>query len=331
MIPGIMDTHLHYTGLEYGATLSEPEKAVYNVDWRGVQTKEDVLTQVKNIIDKYHIKPGVWIHFNNQLGFSAEGTDSTKIQANILFNQLNRWELDKASPNNPIIMSEGIPEYNGLLVNGVAMDIVWKKYGDFIKKNGRYWVDAQGRPDGHIESVATRPFMMEYEPQPTAEVLAPLFRKTQEDLASIGQTTDSGRYPIYRVAGLKLLESRGQTLERTAYGAEEDFGLIGDPTVGLKKDQGVVGSGDDLIWITSVAPSSVDGTGSRACTNQKRRTARALSTTFTPWVSAIRTRNITAPRDMPRQSRTTTITTGSWPARSMESGSPTRTCPVIVP
>lgn len=276
VIPGLMDTHLHYTGLDYGGNLSETQRAAYNVDWRGVRTKEDVLNQISGIIRKYNIKPGEWIHFNNQLGFSGEGSPEIKNQGDILFNQLNRWELDKAAPNNPIIMSEGIPEYNGLLVNGVAMDILWKEFGDFIKKNGRYWIDSAGRPDGHVESVATRPLMMKYEPQPTAETLAPLFRMAQEDLASIGQTTDSGRYPIYRVAALKLLESRGQLLERTAYGLEDDFGMMMDPASDLKKKQGVVGSGTDMIWITSIAPSSVDGTGSRACTNQARNGTGAI-------------------------------------------------------
>jgi predicted amidohydrolase YtcJ len=276
IIPGLMDTHLHYTGMDYGASLPEPLRAVYRVDWRGVRTKEDVLSQIAGVIKKYDIKPGEWIHFENQLGFSGEGSPEIKNQSDILFNQLNRWELDKAAPNNPIIMSEGIPEYNGLLVNGVAMDILWKEYGDFIKKNGRYWIDNTGRPDGHLESVATRPLMMKWEPQPTAETLAPLFRMTQEDLASIGQTTDSGRYPIYRVAGLKLLEQRGQLMERTAYGAEEDFGMLKDPNVELKKDASVVGTGTDMIWITSVAPSSVDGTGSRACTNQSRNNTGAI-------------------------------------------------------
>ena len=280
VIPGLMDTHLHYTGLEYGGKLSEPEKAIYAVDWRGVQSKEDVLNQIKNIIEKYKIKPGVWIHFNNELGFSAEGTESTKRQSDILFNQLNRWELDKAAPNNPIIMSEGIPEYNGLLINGVAMDILWKEYGNFIKQNGRYWVDAAGRPDGHLESVATRPIMMKWEPQPSAETLAPLFRMTQEDLVSIGQTTDSGRYPIYRVAALKLLQSQGKLIERMAYGLEDDFGMEQDPSAILKKRSGTVGSGDDMIWIASVAPSSVDGTGSRACTNQTKSGSGAIDNLY---------------------------------------------------
>jgi len=276
VVPGLLDTHLHYTGLDYGGKLPEPERAVYEIDWRGVRTKEDVLNQISGIIEKYKIKPGEWIHFDNQISFMGEGNETTELQGDILFNQLNRYLLDKAAPKNPIIMSEGIPEYNGLLLNGVAMDILWKNYGDFIKQNGRYWIDSSGRPEGHIESVATRPIMMKYEPYPAAETLAPLFRMMQEELVSVGQTTDSGRYPIYRVAGLKLLESRGELLERTAYGLEDEFGMIADPATGLKQKQAIVGSGTDKIWIASIAPSSVDGSGSRMCTNQKKNGSGAI-------------------------------------------------------
>src|SRR5579885_67197 len=133
VVPGLMDTHLHYSGLEDAGAYTEPERAECEVDWRGVQTKEDVLNQISNIIAKYKFKPGEWIHFINKLSFMGAGNETTIRQADILFNQLNRWELDKAAPKNPIIMSEGIPEYNGLLINGVAMDILMKNYGDFVK------------------------------------------------------------------------------------------------------------------------------------------------------------------------------------------------------
>ena len=279
VIPGLMDTHLHYTGLDYGGNLSEPERTEFRIDWRGVSTKQDVLNQIAGIIQKYKIPKGQWMHFQNELSFQGEGSENTQIQGRILFNELNRWELDKAAPNNPIIMSEGIPEYNGLLLNGVAMDILWKNYGDFIKRNGRYWIDSTGRPEGHIESVATRPVMMRYEPHPTPEVLAPLFREVQEDLVSIGQTLDSGRYPAWRVEGLKLLQKQGGLIQRQAYGWEDEFGMIEDMSQ-LKKYQGKVGSGDDMIWISSVAPSSVDGSGSRMCTNMHKEMTGAIDSLY---------------------------------------------------
>ncbi|HWP85211.1 MAG TPA: amidohydrolase family protein, partial [Terriglobia bacterium] len=235
-----------------------------------------VLNQVAAIIKKYNFKPGEWVHFQNAIGFMGLATPTTVQHAKILFDQLNRWELDKAAPQNPIIMSEGIPEYNGLLLNGVAMDILWKEYGDLIRQYGRYWIDSAGRPDGHLESIATRPVMMVYMPHPTAEAQAPGFRRIQEALAAMGLTTVSGRYPKYRIESLRLLESRGQLLSRVAYGLEDEFGVIKDPAVEMQRLRGVIGSGTDKIWITSVAPSSVDGSGSRMCSNQPKNSKGAI-------------------------------------------------------
>jgi predicted amidohydrolase YtcJ len=265
--PGMMDTHRHYSA--DGSIQSEPERKSYRVDWSAVKTKEDVLNQIAGIIQKYKIPPGEWIHFDNSVGFMGLATPTTVLHGKIMFDELNRWELDKAAPNNPIIMSEGVPEYNGLLINGVAMDILWKDYGDFIKENGRYWIDSSGRPDGHIESIATRPIMMVYNPRPSPEAQAPGFRRIHEREAAIGLTLVSGRYPVYRVESLKLLESRGQLIQRVAYGLEDTFGVIKDLSE-LKNYTSKMGSGTDKIWIVSIAPSSVDGAGSRMCTNQKK-------------------------------------------------------------
>lgn len=272
--PGLMDTHRHYSA--EGLITNEVDRAQFRVDWGGVRTKEDVLNQISGIIKKYNIKPGQWVHFQNAIGFMGLATPTTVLHSKILFDQLNRWELDKAAPNNPIIMSEGIPEYNGLLINGVAMDILWKEYGDFIKLNGRYWINNAGLPEGHLESVATRPIMMVYMPHPSAETQAPGFRKIQEALAGMGLTTVSGRYPKYRVDSLKLLESRGQLISRVAYGLEDEFGVIKDPAKEMGRLKGTIGSGTDKIWITSVAPSSVDGSGSRMCSNAPKNSKGAI-------------------------------------------------------
>jgi predicted amidohydrolase YtcJ len=276
--PGLMDTHRHYSA--DGTIADEAARTVFRVDWGAVKTKEDVLTQISQIIQKYKIKPGEWIHFNNAIGFMGLATPTTILQSKILFDQLNATELNKAAPNNPIIMSEGIPEYNGLLLNGVAMDILWKNYGDFIKLNGRYWIDSAGKPEGHLESVATRPVMMVYMPHPTSEAQAPGFRQIQEALAAMGLTTVSGRYPRYRVDSLKLLESRGQLLSRVAYGLEDEFGVIKDPDVELKKLTSSIGAGSEKIWITSVAPSSVDGSGSRMCSNNPKNSKGAIDNLY---------------------------------------------------
>ena len=276
VVPGLINTHLHFTGMDYAMNLSEPELTIYEVDWRGVRTMQDVLNQINAIMDKYKFKPGEWVHFRNRLSFMSLASEETARQSRILFDELNRWELDKVTPDNPIVMSVGVPEYNGLLLNGTAMDILWDEYGDFIKENGRFWIDSSGRPEGHLEAIATRLVMMKYMPHPMPEVLAPLFRNVLEELAAMGETTISARYPAYRVDALKLLESRGQLTARFAYGREEDFGTVTDLDSGMQALQGVVGSGSGKIWINSIAPSSIDGSGSRMCTNLEKSGSGAI-------------------------------------------------------
>ena len=61
---------------------------------------------------------------------------------------------------------------------------------------------------------------------------------------------------------------------RLGYGLGFDyFGSVQDPVKELKQFEGKGGTGTDLMWVTSVSPSSVDGASTRACTNLKRATA----------------------------------------------------------
>jgi hypothetical protein len=120
---------------------------------------------------------------------------------------------------------------------------------------------------------------MVYTPRPSPEAQAPGFRRIQEGEAAIGLTTVSGRYPIYRVESLKLLESRGQLLQRVGYGLEDTFGVIKDVNE-LKNYTSKIGSGTDKIWVTSIAPSSVDGSGSRMCTNQTKQGKGAIDNLY---------------------------------------------------
>jgi len=52
--------------------------------------------------------------------------------------------------------------------------------------------------------------------------------------------------------------------------------VMEDLDAGMKKLKGVVGSGDDKIWVASIAPSSVDGSGSRMCTNNAKNMTGAI-------------------------------------------------------
>jgi len=270
--PGLIDSHRHmYSAAEqtYGGMFQPQDLHRYIVDWKGVSSKQDVLNEVKAIMDQYKFKPGQWIYFANALPFLGNNQGTIE-QAKILYDDLNQWELDKVIPNNPAMMSLGIPDFNGLLLNKKAMDIIWPKYGDFIKKNGRFWIDASGRPDGHMEPPANRiALAFSYDRDPA--VLAAMYKKNMDENTSMGLTMIDTRVPKDSIAAYKLLESKGQLTFRVGIGEIEPFGNVTDLSdSNMKNYAHEIGSGDDMIWVTGVGPTAVDGVTSRACTDQKR-------------------------------------------------------------
>jgi predicted amidohydrolase YtcJ len=118
----------------------------------------------------------------------SEATGDIVNHAKILMDELNRFELDKVTPNNPIVITKGIPEQNGLLVNGKAIDLIMASHGDFIKKYGRIWIYAGGRPNGHLEPPATR-IILAMVPHPDPSVAGPQYKKNMEEMNASGLTT----------------------------------------------------------------------------------------------------------------------------------------------
>jgi len=82
-------------------------------------------------------------------------------------------------------------------------------------------------------------------------------------------TTIDTRLPRDTVAAYKLLESKGELTFRVGVGEIEPFGNVTD-FKNMKTYAKEIGSGDDMIWVTGVGPTAVDGVTSRACTNLKR-------------------------------------------------------------
>ncbi len=274
--PGFVDTHRHidreaegtYGGAVRVGGKFDTESAIklkrFPIDWRGVSSKEDALAQVKGWMERVKFKPGEWIYFISE-GLSVSASSE---QTKILYEDLNRYELDKVSPNNPVIFNMGIPENNGLLVNSKAIEWMFATAGDFLKKNGHYWVDSKGQPEGHLESPATR-FPQNFMFTRPAEVLAPIFKQNEEELVSMGITTTGSNMPRDSVAAYRLLESRGEQLLRIGFGEGQSFGNMTD----LKKMpelKSKVGTGTDLVWVNSITPGSMDGGSSRNCTSPVR-------------------------------------------------------------
>ena len=276
VVPGLIDTHSHidsYAEGAYGGEIGAEKLRRFNVDWAGVKTKEDVLNQIQGLMQRYKPKPGEWLYFNNSV--NLVGRDGNVNNAKILWDELTRWELDKVTPDNPIGMTNGYPTPGGFRVNSQAIDIIWNKMGDadFIKKYGRFSVASNGQPDGLLEPPASRIVGDALGGGAPAD-LGPIFREFIQEINAQGITAVSARMPDYTVKTYQWLESRKELPIRIGYGQMDAFGSIKGED--LAKDLPIlakqVGTGSDLLWMTSVSVAAVDGTTgqARVCTNLPR-------------------------------------------------------------
>jgi len=266
VIPGLVDTHRHIYGAaeSYGTNLTPHQRRRYPLDWRAVRTKDDLLNQIKTYLGRYDFQPGQWIYFT--------GNPQNKDQARILFDELNKTDLGSVTPDNPILLGLGIPDFNGFLANAKAMDMIFTQHGDFIRKYGRYWIDKAGQPDGHVEPPASRLFLPFTYDRP-AEMLGPLYKMEHEELHSMGVTTVGTRLPKDATAGYEWLHARGELKLRLGKGMVEPFGNVTDLSPGnpeFKTLKAQMTGGDDFLWVTGIGPTAVDGQNSRACTDLKR-------------------------------------------------------------
>ena len=88
--------------------------------------------------------------------------------------------------------------------------------------------------------------------------------------------------PKNSVEGYKLLESGGEMSMRVGYGEGWHFGAVADFDKEMKPFGERIGKGSDKLWVTSVAPTAVDGASTRACTNQKRLTPFGIIDSWWP-------------------------------------------------
>ena len=260
VIPGLINTHQHIESPGgYALDLPVSKRKEYPLNFRMVKTVDDVLRQIREVIAAFKFKPGEWIYFvTNPKG---------PAHAKLIFDELTRTELDKVSPNNPIVLTIGIPLPNALMVNGKAIEALWAKYGNFIETYGRYWIDSAGKPSGILEPPAVRILLEDpdFIPSAAPEDVGPLYRKVLEEQSALGLTTLSGGLHTSVVRVYRWLEARGEMPIRYAYGEMSTFGIPGKDMKSFK-----MGAGSDLIWIASMSSRAVDGSGSRMCITLKR-------------------------------------------------------------
>jgi predicted amidohydrolase YtcJ len=270
VLPGLIHTHIHQNDeaeSNYGGYIGFQGMKAYPIAWRAARTVEDVLNQVRGVMEKYKFAPGEWIYFGNASGGGGgggEGGGSAGASEKVMLDGMNRYELDKVTPNNPVVMGFTWPNVNGVLANSKAIDIIWPKHGDFFKKYGRYWIDNTGQPEGHLESPGLRWALAEL-PEPDPWVMAPIFKMANDEVLSDGITTISTRLPVYAEETFRFMEQQGTLQVRMAFGFETYFGRTDFGPEGLKDAGAQMGKGSNWMWPISAAPSAIDGSGNRMC------------------------------------------------------------------
>ena len=277
VIPGLIHTHIHINDeaeSTYGGYIGFEGMKAYPIAWGAVRTVQDALNQVRGVMEKYKFAPGEWIYFGSANGGGGggggEGGDAAAAQTmSVMLDGMNRYELDKVTPNNPVVMGFTWPNVNGVLVNSKAIDIIWPQHGDFFKRYGRYWIDSRGQPEGHLESPGLR-WALERLPEPEPPVVAGILKMANDEQIAEGITTISTRLPVYAENAFKWMEEHGLLQVRMAYGFETYFGRMDDEGAGLKEAGAQMGKGSDWVWPISAAPSAIDGSGARMCVAASR-------------------------------------------------------------
>ena len=99
MLPGLTDAHYHFLGVG---------QREMNLNLEGITNLEDFLAKVKTRVDQ--AKPGEWV--------TGRGWIETFWKPPVF---PTRWDLDKISPNNPVIL--GRADGHGAVANSAALKI----------------------------------------------------------------------------------------------------------------------------------------------------------------------------------------------------------------
>src|SRR5437588_10139755 len=126
MVPGMTDAHYHFIGVG---------QREMNLNLEGITNLEDFLAKVKARVDK--AKPGEWV--------TGRGWIETFWKPPVF---PTRWDLDKVSPNNPVIL--GRADGHGAVVNSAALKLAGIDRNTPNPFGGEISKDKNGEPNGML-------------------------------------------------------------------------------------------------------------------------------------------------------------------------------------
>ncbi len=256
MLPGLINTHKHpnrdalMNFHQYLPTRSEKfiKAAGMIFDWNN---KDAVLAQIGRIVQSADPELAIvvvsgrpligWVGYGSTMILNAPPPGFAESRG-ILVNDLPRLQimpqdLDKVSGGRPVMILVG----GGGVMNSKALEMAFKKF-----PGGRYGFEA---------------VLDEYLPQPTPEMLAPLYELELRDrIAPFGYTTVSSRFSDDEIATFGLLDQAGKMPVRVGYA--QQVGPVQLPAFDgfvrhLKDVEGKYKS--DMLWMTGLTGVPLDG------------------------------------------------------------------------
>src|SRR5258707_9787416 len=131
-LPGMADAHQHLEGVGF-------REMTLNLE--GITNLQDFLAKVKARVDQ--AKPGEWV--------TGRGWIETFWTPPVF---PTRWDLDKVSPNNPVIL--GRSDGHGTVVNSAALKIAGITKDTPSPFGGEISKDKNGEPNGMLLDAARR-------------------------------------------------------------------------------------------------------------------------------------------------------------------------------
>ena len=242
-VPGFIESHSHgWTGNTATSAPRTPGQARpgYEPAFVG-KTVDEYLMKVKAAVDKY--PAGMWLNLST-------------IRNEISINQLNRWELDKVSPSNPVKLQSSPSE---AVVNSLALEEVFKS-GVITPDTIGVQKDEQGRPNGQLWGLAQGELNLSFMPWPEEWDTEWVERQKVQLQRNVqnGVTTRIGRAQGLAISILNELHQAGELPLRVRV-SHEFFRKNAKYLVDLRRFGNMSGVGDDWLKIVGTTPQQVDG------------------------------------------------------------------------
>jgi len=244
VLPGLIDSHLHMVGT--GIALSQ------------INCRTPPIKSISGLVDAVRekasdVKPGEWI-----LG---RGWDQAKLSDH---RDPNRWDLDKASPENPVWLTRtcghiSVVNSRALEIAGVNMDTPQPMGGHIVK-------DENGKPTGLLQEGPAMDLVRQHIPSQDLEQTAEAIKRSSNAFSEVGITgvIEAGIEPLDMRAYQKVVTGGELTVRVnmmlrgrvTGESAEESAVRIMDFPM-------TTGYGDDLLRFLGLKLLIDGGVGGR--------------------------------------------------------------------